>query len=218
LNYQLQGTELSGTLTMPIGVAQLIPAAGPDGREPDFTLDQLDETIINVNQNDPNRRALVWTGPEDLSARLWLTRSDRGIELWAHVRDDVHVQPFPADEMWKADSLQFGLQVPGQTGFWEFGVSVGDDGPRAYTFSTPTGMADPTDQLEVDAQIVDGGVNYHVVLPDDAIQLPDDQPSLAFNLIVNDDDTGDREGWAQISEGIARGKDPSAFPLLFFTD
>ena len=216
--YQMRGTELAGTLSAPLRVAQLIPA-GPADRPADFVLDRLDETVVNVNQADPNRAQYVWSGPDDLSVRVWLALEDAALVLRAEVRDDVHLQPNPPATMWKADGLQYALQLPGQAAHWEFGVGLRAEGPAAATYMAAQAGADPAAAFKVDTRMVDGGVSYSVTMPLEALGV--DAAALRaggvrFNLIVNDDDGGGREGWAQIADGVARSKDAALFPLVVF--
>jgi len=61
------------------------------GRNPDFNLD-LPEYVLDFYANDPDPQFIrrLWTGPEDLSAKVWLERAvNGGVRVLAEVRDDV---------------------------------------------------------------------------------------------------------------------------------
>ncbi|MBT3374569.1 MAG: hypothetical protein HN742_22130 [Lentisphaerae bacterium] len=73
--------------------------------------------IVSLFEADPNSRHLLWQGEADLGVRTWLTVSDRELVLRFAVDDDVHSQPFASGEIWQGDSIQIGIQVPGQVGF-----------------------------------------------------------------------------------------------------
>ncbi len=219
LAYELVGTSLKGNLKTSMGVAQLLPAGNFDERDPDFVLDKLDETIINVNQADPNRAQYVWKGADDLSARIWLMREERGLRMRVDVRDDIHLQPNTPALLWQADSVQYGLQFPGQTGFWEFGLGLNPDGKQAATWMKPAGFGDAHEQFDLQITPIQGGLRYEVLMPFAALGVEPAQlkgQAIRFNVVVNDEDGGKREGWAQIGDGIARNKNPELFPLVIF--
>ncbi|MEM7807423.1 MAG: hypothetical protein AAF561_04875 [Planctomycetota bacterium] len=220
LTYRVNDGLAVGSLETPLGVAQLIPASSIDGRSPDFVLDELNDTIVNVNQADPNRARFVWTGPSDLSASIWLTLENDAIVLVAEVKDDVHLQPNVPGAMWRADGLQFAMQASRDATMWEFGVGLRDDGPAVATYlSASADLGDPSSAFDVTVEPIDGGLSYRLAMPLEALGMTLEslrRDGLRFGLVVNDDDGGGREGWAQISDGIARGKDASKFPLVIF--
>ncbi|MEM1213638.1 MAG: hypothetical protein AAGI68_15220 [Planctomycetota bacterium] len=218
--YTITHHDLTGSLQSPLRVAQLIPAQPMDSRKPDFVLDRLDDTIINVNQADPNRAQYVWTGPDDLAANIHLALEGESIVMRVTVTDDVHLQPNPAGTMWKADGLQFGFLLPNQTVAWEFGAGLREEGPAAVTYrQADAGQDDPATAFQTTIEPTTGGLVYRLVMPCQALGTSAEQlrtQGMKFNLVVNDDDGGGREGWARVSEGIARGKNPDAFPLVIF--
>ncbi|MEM6394064.1 MAG: hypothetical protein AAF797_14960 [Planctomycetota bacterium] len=218
--YRITQHGLAGALQSPLRVAQLIPAEPMDSRKPDFVLNRLDDTIINVNQADPNRAQFVWTGPEDLAANIHLALEGESLVIRVAVSDDVHLQPNPAAGMWKADGLQFGFLLPGQSQAWEFGAGLHEQGPAAVTYRhAGAGHEDPAAAFQTTIEPTSGGLLYRLVIPCEALGTTAGQlrtQGMKFGLVVNDDDGGGREGWARISEGIARGKNPDAFPLVIF--
>ena len=67
-------------------------------------------------------------------ALLWGAASLRAAEMV----DAVHRQPNTPPEMWKSDSIQLGVMVPGQPSQWEFGFARGDDGKAlVHTWLVP---------------------------------------------------------------------------------
>ncbi len=218
LAYELAGTSLTGTLRQAVGVARLVSASPAAGREPDFVLDTLDRTVINVNQADPNRRQYVWTGPEDLSARIWLQGGAEAMELVVEVTDDVHAQTQAPGMLWKQDSLQVGIALPGQEGFFEFGFALSNGKASSAAYITP-GLPDPTPSFDVKVEKTADGVRYHIRMPYEALGVERSalvEQGLRFNAVINDDDGGDREGWAQVSDGMARSKDVKLWPRIVF--
>ncbi len=220
LTYDVNNGAMAGSLSTPLRVAQLIPAGSVGQRPPDFVLNELNATVINVNQADPNRAKYVWSGAEDLGVSVWLGLEGDALVMQADVSDDVHLQPNPSGTMWKADGLQFAFQFPGQSRHWEFGAGLRESGPAAVTYlSAGVGDPDPSEAFDLTIDRIDGGLRYRLSMPcksmgTDAARLRNE--GMRFNLIVNDDDGGGREGWAQVADGIARSKEPSLFPLVIF--
>ena len=63
-----------------------------------------------------------------------------------------------------------------------------------------------------------GETLYEVAIPWTELHIPVPSPgtTLGFALVVNDNDSGIREGWPRLFNGIAWGKDSSQFGTLFF--
>ncbi|MEM6315578.1 MAG: hypothetical protein AAF743_15930, partial [Planctomycetota bacterium] len=97
-----------GTLRLPVVAGALIPTGQPADRAPDFSLDDRNTgEIVNVFDYAPAFTQLVWNGPADLAADVWLTRIDpTTIRVTVDVRDDVHAQPFTGGRIWEGDSVQ----------------------------------------------------------------------------------------------------------------
>lgn len=218
LEYGIDGTAWHGRLETPVHVAQRIPKAPLANRKPDFVL-RTRPQVFNPNENDPTRKALAWSGPADLSAEVWLAIEAEQFVLRVDVRDDVHRAAASPAMMWKGDSVQFALAVPGQDGFWELGVGKSDAGAMVYAWSAPAGQADPAPRARASAEAIEGGLRYTVRLPLAAMGLSAEQlraRPVRFNLLVNDDDRGQREGWVEIAPHFGKDKDPTKFPLIRF--
>lgn len=221
IEWSIAGGAWRGVVSVPLRVAVVVPPGPVVDRPADFTLDDQRQ-VTNRFMNDPARTALLWRGPEDLSARVWLEHAEGRLTLRVVVRDSVHHQQFLGAETWKADGVQIGLSVPGQQGWWELGFARGDDGAnQVWSWRQPAGFADPAPAVRLTTTRVPGGVDYCVTIPDAVLGLDPralTERGLAFNLVVNDDDgEGGRKGWIQIAPGIADNKDPSRFPLVVFT-
>lgn len=220
LTFAVSDTPWHGSLVLPMHAARVIPAGGINDREPDYVL--ADEAhIFNVNQADPNRVQYTWKGPADISATVWLAATDEGLELRIDARDDIHLQPNTAQAMWKADSVQFGIRIPGVGGRWEFGLGRADDGsPMVACFGNPVGAsATYAEHIRLTVVPFAGGLSYRVVLPYAGLHLDRAllrSRAIGFNLIVNDDDGGGREGWAFLAPGMGNSNKPDSWPLICF--
>ena len=216
-------------VALPLALAVELPGGGferMDRRRADFALDQSSQ-VVNTNDIDPARKAFEWRGPRDLSARAWLGREGDALLLQFDVADDAHHQPFDGSELWRGDSVQIGLSVPGRTGFYELAVGRRDDGHATkHVFEVPPGVlgGEVWDAMSVEAEDISGGIRYRLELPGSLPGL--DAEALArgvrFSFVVNDLDEdldasepeAGREGWIQLSEGIAGIKSADAFPLV----
>ena len=213
LAWRLVGTPWAGEV--PLALRLGLIGASPT-TEPSIVL--ADRThLINLNENVPQRGHLMWSGPADLSAKAWVWRDGDRLRLRVDVTDDHHVGGADAAGSWAHDGIQFGFAIPGQPGWWEFGAALGSDGAtQRHCWITPKGSADPTAGLDTTVTRDGTTTRYVVALPltalgVDAVKL---QAGIGFNLVVNDDDGSDREGWMQLAPGIADRKDPLPFPTL----
>ena len=167
LNYRVADMPWSGEIAQPLAMGAYIPRQNPDGRAPDFVLESRDH-IVNLNENVPARLHLTWQGADDLSARVWLARRPDGVLLRVDARDDRHSQNNTGEKIWLGDSVQFGIVVPGQKGWWEIGLSADAAmRPQVFCWNRPEGMADPTAQIKLAvSELPDNrGVRYEAVLP-----------------------------------------------------
>lgn len=217
LRYEVGGTALSGTVSLPVDLALRIDDRRPD-RSADFDLSER-RSVVTLFGNDPAKGHLVWSGPNDLSAKIWLTRSADALKLRVQVGDDLHAQKEKAQEWWRGDSIQFALALPGQDGFWELCLAAPEGGTAgAVAYARPKGFADPCAALSPTAVKREGAVVYEAALPLKAFGMTQEmlKEGIRFNLIVNDNDGEGREGWIQIAPGIGQGKDPGQFPVVLF--
>ncbi len=219
LAWELVGTRWRGELLVPLDVARLIPAARSD-RPADFALQ--DETrIYNANENDPNREQWTWQGVEDLSARVWLGLDEKALEIRVVVADERHLQPYPASQAWQADSLQLAFGIPGRTGEWRLIAARSDNGASLLAVeAAPTGC-DPA--ALIPSMLVtafnDAGLDYRLRLPLSALGTDASalrRQVLPFNLLVNDDDGGGREGFCFIADGLGKAYEPKLWPTVIF--
>lgn len=173
---------------------------------------------------DPN---IGWTGPDDLSARVWFGWNDTGLYMAAKVTDDVHV---PWDEAeayyWNYDSLQVGMDpdndsTQGYVGNdFEIGVmevatkAPGEEHRSAArrTVVTASGVT-----YEIDMPVVvrrDGEYTlYEFLIPWERVDLTTPRPGkvLRINFMFNESDGAGRAYWMGLTDGIATGKYPGMF-------
>lgn len=211
--YAADGAPWSGVLRLPVRRLRSIPAGTMDGRAPDFVL-AAEADVVSFCRADPNLAAQVWSGPADLSARVWLARDGAVLRLRVEARDDIHRQREEPAMQWRGDGVQFAVRPPGGGGVSELGVALHDDGRvLRHAWAGP-----PIGAWEATAARTADGVRYDIAVPAAALGLDDAalRDGFGFNLIVNDDDGPLREGFVRIAPGIGESKDPAAFPTVRF--
>ncbi|MEM8737197.1 MAG: hypothetical protein AAGG38_01800 [Planctomycetota bacterium] len=212
-----------------VDVPLVLPTPSPGGsfdsmayRVAEFSLDRS-EQVVNNNDIFPGTQHLTWEGPTDLSSAAWVGEEDSSLLLRFDVSDDVHRQPFSGGQIWQGDAVQAAVAVPGVSEYLEFGVARRDDGtPVAHVWQSPAGVGaeQARDMIQVETEDIFGGVRYLVRVPFEAAGLTGEDliRGLRFTYLVQDlDDPADdavREGWIELTPGIAQGKDVSTFAWL----
>lgn len=206
----LNGTHLE---SIPFSLVRK-PAAG----EPLFRLEHHDQ-YNSLVPNAPGNEPFYWKGPGDLSARIFLDRKGGTLRLRAEVTDDLHVQPYSGDTVWKGDNIQFGVALPEQKGFWKIGLTrLANGKPEVFCWNRPEGFPDPTGAIRLTVRR-DEKVKrtfYEAHLPLSALGMTGQSISTGFrfNLILNDNDGEFREGYLAVSPGMGTGEDPGRWAIV----
>ena len=146
--------------------------AAPE-RAPDWTLESRAQLSAKFA---PAIQKYGWSGPNDLSAKVWLWRegaaAERALMLRVDVTDDAFVQPFKGQDAWKADGLQVGLGAPDAENWFEVGLSRWPEGrAAAHVFRSVPDLENPWDKIEVSATPRAGGLIYKARFPMAAMGL-----------------------------------------------
>lgn len=210
---RLDPLGLEQSLVVPVVAARALTADPIDSRDPDFVIAHADD-VVNYFMNDPANLHKNWAGPEDISARLWLSPTDAGLRILVHATDDTHQQNRGPGQLWQMDSLQVGVAGIRQDGFYEIGAALHSNGKvLRRVFKTPAGQRLDLKAMPMTVQRVGDQTRYDLTVPWAAFGA--NRPSgIRFSLVVNDSDEGAREGLIRLSPGIDQGKDPSLFPVL----
>jgi len=167
----------------------------------------------------------IWTGKDDLSAKIWTGYDDRNFYLGAEVTDDVQVSRYAGQLSWNQDAMQFGFDMgnndydlvlsPGGYGNddREFVLSATPKGPQLFCF---TGPSDIRRKLIGKPQVVRSGNKtiYFVALPWSLLgKKPVKGNVFGFNVVIFDFDRKDATISCQLefSPGITYGKTPALF-------
>lgn len=174
--------------------------------------------VRNMLPDTPEYGKLFWTDFRDCSVAFGATADRRGnLHFQIGMDDDVHVQNFSAEEMWKGDSIQLVIQFPGQSDYWELGVAMTGDGKLLkHIWRGPKGM----DQEKALAGIRLTGKelkngsklhhNFYLILNLDAFGSSVaalEKDGIYFNILANDNDGEVRESQLSFMEGS--GTDPA---------
>ena len=167
----------------------------------------------------------IWTGKDDLSAKIYLGYDKDNFYLGAEITDDVHISRYSGQLAWNQDAMQFAFDMgnndydlvlsPGGYGDddREFVLSATPKGPQLFCF---TGPADVRRKLIGTPQVVRNGNKtlYFVKLPWTLLgKQPVKGNVFGFNAVIFDFDRPDATISCQLefSPGITYGKTPALF-------
>ncbi len=217
-----RGDGIETGLRLPVNPARLIRKKGEDveKEKADFVLNTLSQ-VVSQAEADPNLEHRVWKGARDLSADVWLVRTENEFEIRAEVTDDLHSQPNSGFPIWKGDSMQVCFKLPSQDGFWEIGAARSDSGrPEVFVFHAPTGFDREKVARKIRLQTKRNGDRtfYSLRIPLKSCAMTPEllRSGFRFNLLINDNDGEGRDGWIQIAPGIGGTKNPAQFPFVLF--
>lgn len=187
-------------------------ARRPAANEPLFLLNQPGQ-YHSLVPSAPGNEAHYWKGAGDLSARIYFFRKGEKVHLKAEVTDDRHVQTHTGKNIWKGDSIQFGIRLPGQNGVWKIGLARLSDGKsEVVCWNRPAGAPDPSVAIRLTTWRDEKKklTAYHAEIPLSLFGESVKSGELAchFNLIVNDNDGPLREGYLAVAPGMGTEENP----------
>jgi len=155
---------------------------------------------------------------KDLSASMAIAYGAGNFYLLVEVTDDVHYEPYAAGQAWMGDSIQlaFDTDPTGEHSRAEMDFALSDDGEEIEALRP----LNTIDVAEVRFKIRRDGDKtiYELAFPLSALHVKDRGPGtrLGFSLLVNENDTGARDGYLRWSDGIGDGKYPEKYGQLIF--
>jgi hypothetical protein len=174
--------------------------------------------------------AKLWTGPNDLSANIYLAYDNKYFYFGAKVHDDELVSKHKGPMIWANDSIQMafdmaadaaGTEVGGAPGYdskndYEFALALSSKGTEAYCYHSPglrlNGPAKfkaVIKRLEKRKETI-----YEAAIPWAELRpfSPEAGAVFGYNATIFDPDSRHRAlYWLEISPGIAGGKAPNVF-------
>ncbi len=207
ISYKLSGTSWQGNLPVSIRFGARIPSGNASDRKPDFDLSEK-KYVINLSENDPNNQDLIWKGPEDLSAKVWLSRDAAAISIHAEVRDD-HASPPPPSKiarLWDGDCIEFALSLGGQKDYWKFATALCGGKTQIQCWSHPSNEPDTASLIIAHAVFKNATWVYEIKVPRAALGCDQGWPDqMSFNFMANDcDNDRYRKQWIELAPGIGR--------------
>lgn len=159
-------------------------------------------------------------GEQTIDARIKYSYDDDALYYLVEVQDETH-NYVEGSGYWSGDSIQSAIDNNNSNGY---GVPVGmyyDEKADKLVFISDTAGTefDSESENSIKGAAKRNGETtvYEVKIP--WIQVGTERPDkVKFNLIINDNDTGARKGWVQISDGIGQSKNSSFFPYMFIGD
>ncbi len=152
--------------------------------------------------------------PADMSAQLGITYDTSRLYVLVKVKDDIHYQKFAPAESWMGDSVQlaFDIDPMGKHDQIEMGFAVDENG--RYMFNSRQ-MNVNVDEVKANVTRKDNITAYEMAFPFSLLNVkPQTGSRLGFSLLVNENDTGAREGYLRWSKGIGESKDPQNYGQL----
>jgi hypothetical protein len=172
----------------------------PDWENPTFTLDSSDKL-------GKNGSIVSWRGPDKFSSAACLGWQDEGIRLVVKVKDDDYNQSYKEGEIWRGDSIQFGIDAGAdgaRKGFgsgyddvndFVYGLALRDrtgSTPELYRWNAPKGK--PVKRITNDGKkhtysvkVANGVFLYDILISWDELGLTlKIGNAFGFNLVVFD--------------------------------
>ena len=173
-----------------------------------------------------------WGGPEDLSFSGCVLWDEEYFYMLTVSTDNIYNfdQSGLSEQLWRGDSLQFGMDDRDIINPVDMGVFTQFDiaekkgfGPTIFRRSAyrdiPT-MVDAKDyEFEIkryeDYTVFECKIPWYEIFGEEFV--PYEGKKIRFSLLVNDNDGGDRRGWIEYNGGIGSGRSIETFGSLIMT-
>ena len=181
----------------------------------------------------------LWTGPDDLSIKLWTTWDNNNFYIAASVKDDTFIQEQSGMTLWAGDGFQLAFDTlndavnPDFTGVqgyagddYEYGIALTKDGIQAYCWiAAKENKSQERSVLNFTPVIIHPDpqtTNYEWAIPWSKLSpaKPVAGNALGINFSYADLDKAGEEVryWMGITPGICNSKNPAAFKTFILTD
>jgi len=107
----------------------------PDGLGKPMAMLGATETLFPLNSRCLMKfqERVLWDGPADLSAKVYLAWDGEALLVGAEVTDDQHRNTQSGGSIWNGDALQFGVVTP-QGVHWNLAVALTTNGVAVHQF------------------------------------------------------------------------------------
>ncbi len=163
-----------------------------------------------------------WGGIADLSGRFTLAWDETNLYIGGVIQDDKFVQPYPAEELWRGDSVVVGI-TPSRSASWEqvgYGDSDHEFGMALLNGVSPViqrfwGMDMGTAKPQIAIKRQGTEITYEAAIPWAQLRPLTPQNSMLFGLClqINDED-GRGRGYIEWGGSVGDAKRPGQFPSV----
>ncbi|MDO5579739.1 MAG: beta-galactosidase [Planctomycetia bacterium] len=219
LNYSLTGTDWKGFVYIPIRSAIWIGSSF-DLQKPNFVLNRRDQ-ITSTTPADPSNAHRLWTGPEDLSAKVWLAGKDQQLLMRFEVEDDKDV-PNIGSDFEKGDQARFCFQQEGSKDLTEIAFAKNTKGQPIIRLIKSTAKISQKSLEETGKLAVrrEGSKTiYEFSVPFTAIGLSEEslfEQGIRLDFQIGDDDGEGVDSWLHFIPDFQKAENIQNIPLLFF--
>jgi hypothetical protein len=180
----------------------------------------------------------AWSGPEDLSMKVWVAYDEKCFYFAAEVMDDVFIQEHSGQDIWRGDGFQLAfttqrsalLPVIHDIGYgpddYEYGIALTKAGAQSYCWTTAEvnkHLRGPTPGIE--RAVVKAGEHvwhYELAIPWEYLKplRPEPGRMFGFNFSYIDIDRpgGEVEYWMGLTDGIVGSKNPLLFKTFYLEE
>jgi len=173
--------------------------------------------------------SLPYGGSSYLSGKVWFNWDSTNFYVTADITEAAFSEAFTGASIWEGDSLQvaFTSGVPGSSatestasddGHYEYGAALTPDGSQLYRWTAATGGAGQITDATVTVTRDDTAQTtlYQLALPwsSDLVSVQDAANTVfSISLMLNNVDTGVRNGYLEWGGGIGDDKDVTEFNM-----
>ncbi len=158
---------------------------------------------------------------QNIGARAFAKWDDSNLYYLVDIYDDIHLQTYGGNDMWRGDSVQVSLDVLNDGGTkygsddYEFGFTFAPEGNSAYAFTAPEGKVGeyPKNMVSVIRDDDKHITRYLIVISKSevpAIELKNGNV-FGYNIGVNDADILSRDQYIQFTKGTCDTKRPDYY-------
>ena len=172
--------------------------------------------------------SLPYGGSSYLSGKIWYDWDSNDLYITADITESAFTNDFTGANIWEGDSFQFAATtgVPGAdatestasaNGHYEYGAALTPDGSQLYRWTSPSqGSGQVTDAtVNVTRDDATDTTLYEIALPwSDLISVPPSANTVfSISAMLNNVDSGVRNGYLEWGGGIGDNKDVTEFNM-----
>lgn len=165
-----------------------------------------------------------WSGPEDLTARVYCQYDADNFYLAAEVQDDVECDNDALGRVWACDSFQFAFskELSSSAARTEYGIGLVNGEPKVdrYSYMVPRENLNEKDvdvyegvELKISragtTTIYESKFPWSQIYGDDMDMSKENE--ICFSIMINENDGEGRHGWLEYCSGIGLAKDPGKY-------